>query len=108
MDCRGYRSVMWPYLNDKLEDEMTYNLIEHVYECADCKDELKTQFMVSEGMKRLESGIYDFNLVNEYEKKLSDSMERLKKIRLCNFFAYSSSLILLVFSVLIIVLSLFF
>lgn len=108
MDCRGYRSNMWPYLKNELDDDKIFELIEHVYECHDCKEELKIQFMVSEGLKRLESGNYGFNLHNDYENMLNNSLQRCKHIRLANMLITSGATLTFVFSVFIIILSLLF
>lgn len=72
MDCINYRMNMLPYLKHELSIKKTRKLLSHVAECAECREELKVQFLVMEGMKRLEYG-KTFHLEEDFEKSLKAS-----------------------------------
>lgn len=69
MDCIDYRMNMLPYLKHELDVKKTRKLLAHVEECAECREELKVQFLVMEGMKRLEYG-GTFHLEEDFENSL--------------------------------------
>lgn len=87
MKCVDYRLDMLPYLKHDLSSKQMRQLLAHVMECPTCKEELKVQYMVMEGMKRLEYG-GTFNLAEDFEKELVQSLheagqlERVKKLML--------------------------
>lgn len=69
MDCIDYRMNMLPYLKRELDVKKTRKLLAHVDECAECREELKVQFLVMEGMQRLEYG-KTFHLEEDFENSL--------------------------------------
>lgn len=77
MDCINYRMNMLPYLKHELSIKKSQKLLSHVEECAECKEELKVQFLVMEGMKRLEYG-KTFHLDEDFEKSLKTSVREYK------------------------------
>ncbi len=78
MDCINYRMNMLPYLKHELSIKKTRKLLSHVESCAECKEELKVQFLVMEGMKRLEYG-KTFHLEEDFEKSLKASAREYKR-----------------------------
>lgn len=88
MNCIDYRMSMLPYLKRELSVKKTRKLLSHVEECAECREELKVQFLVMEGMKRLEYG-KTFRLEEDFEKSLKTSAREykmrdiLQKLLLC-------------------------
>lgn len=92
MDCMNYRMNMLPYLKHELGIKKTRELLSHVEGCAECKEELKVQFLVMEGMKRLEYG-KTFHLEEDFEKSLKASAREykmrgmLQKMMLCIFYS---------------------
>ena len=100
MDCINYRMYMLPYLKHELSVKKTWGLLSHVEECAECKEELKVQYLVMEGMKRLEYG-GTFNLENDFEKSLKASAKEcnmrdiLQKLLLC--FLYGGCALVILF-----------
>ena len=67
MDCKTAQSLVIPYINDQLSDEETEDFLEHIENCTDCKEELTIEFLVSEGLVRLENGA-----VFDLQKELSE------------------------------------
>lgn len=90
MDCANYRLNMLPYLKHELSTKETKRLIEHVAGCRSCKEELKIQFLVVEGMRRLEYG-ETFNLAQDYEKSLKTVLHE------CNVIEQTQRLVYWVF-----------
>ncbi len=78
MDCINYRMNMLPYLKHELSIKKTRKLLSHVESCAECKEELKVQFLVMEGMKRLEYG-KTFHLEEEFEESLKASVREYNR-----------------------------
>ncbi len=78
MDCINYRMNMLPYLKHELSIRKTRKLLSHVESCAECKEELKVQFLVMEGMKRLEYG-KTFHLEEDFEESLKASVKEYKR-----------------------------
>lgn len=99
MDCIDYRMHMLPYLKHELSVKKTRRLLSHVAECTECKEELKVQYLVMEGMKRLEYG-GTFNLEKDFEKSLMVSAREynkrdiLQKLLLCILYGGCSLVIL--------------
>ena len=69
MECRDYQQQVLPFLREELEDKEVICLLNHVDECENCREELKIQFLVREGLDRLENG-GNFNLQKDFEKKI--------------------------------------
>ena len=51
--------------------------MEHIENCDECKEELSIQFLVSEGMSRLENGNV-FDLKSELDDKMNVAGQRLQ------------------------------
>ncbi len=58
-------------------DELSSFLL-HVKSCKDCREEIETNYLIQEALKRLEEG-ESFNLHSEFQEKLS-AYERLDYI----------------------------
>lgn len=108
MDCKGYRSLMWPYLKDEIDDKTIDKLLTHVDECKACKEELKMLFMVSEGVRRLENDNAGYNLMDDFESRLNASKNRCEQLRIGNFCTLWGSVSLVAFAIGVLVSSLIF
>ena len=84
MDCRECCANIQPFIRKTLNYKEIRRLIGHVSDCPKCQDELKTQYLVIEGLKRLENG-GDYNLISDfdmmYEQQVKDN-EKIHRIRL--------------------------
>lgn len=79
-DCRSYRKNYGPFLNGKLEGRDRRLLLKHVEECAKCREELRIQYLLQEGMFRLEhGGTFDIN--SDFERMLVEMQKESKQER---------------------------
>lgn len=65
------------FLQDELSGKELEDFIEHIEGCPECKEELSIQFLVSEGLERLEAG-NNFNLQKALENKLANAWHQVK------------------------------
>ena len=56
MECKEFERRIPDYLAKKLDYPALKLFLEHLDECADCREELDIQFLVAEGMHRLAEG----------------------------------------------------
>ena len=100
MDCVNYRLEMFPYLKHELNLKKTKRLLEHVECCPECKEEMKIQFLVMEGMKRREFG-GGYNLEEEFEQSIKEALRECRTLskvkRMVLGFFYGGSLMVLAF-----------
>ena len=76
MDCKDAEKKIPYFLQDELDGNGLEEFLEHVESCPDCKEELSIQFLVTEGLERLENG-NNFNLQKELLMKLDDAQYRV-------------------------------
>ena len=76
MDCKDAEKKIPYFLQDELDGDGLEEFLEHVETCPECKEELSIQFLVTEGLERLESG-NNFNLQKELFMKLDDAQYRV-------------------------------
>ena len=56
MDCKEFNSLIQDFLNDRLSEMKLSEFLSHIEECEDCRDELRIQYLIYEGLARLEEG----------------------------------------------------
>ena len=78
--CRDYRAIITPFLKGETGYEKNGELLSHIETCETCYDELRTTYMVMEGLKRLESG-QKFNLGDDFGKMLSEAKAEYENIK---------------------------
>ncbi|MCM1121195.1 MAG: zf-HC2 domain-containing protein [Eubacterium sp.] len=81
MDCKEAEKKIPFFLDDELDGRELAEFVEHIEECPDCKEELSIQFLVTEGMERLEQG-NNFNLQEALLLKLGDAGDKIRLNRL--------------------------
>ena len=87
MDCKEFERQIPDFINNKM-DFMTLNQFEeHMQHCDSCKEELVIQFLVTEGMQRLEKGS-TFDLQSELETKINKADRRIRARRRVLWFMY--------------------
>ncbi len=79
MTCKEAEKLIPLFLKDDLDTDDLREFMEHINKCEECKEELSIQFLVLEGMARLESGSV-FDLQNELKFRMEES-ERILKLR---------------------------
>ncbi len=77
MDCKEAEKKIPSFLLDELEGRELAEFVGHIEGCVDCKEELSIQFLVAEGMERLEAGD-NFNLQNALAAKLDSAKHRIR------------------------------
>ena len=77
MNCKEVEKLIPFFLEDDLDTEDLHDFMEHIEKCSECKEELSIQFLVSEGMARLETGNV-FDLQNELTVRIENAEHALK------------------------------
>lgn len=77
MTCKEIEKMIPQFLSDDLDTEDLREFMEHIEKCGECKEELSIQFLVLEGMSRLELGNV-FDLQNELKYRLENAGHTLK------------------------------
>ena len=72
MNCKDAEKKIPYFLQDELDGSKLKEFVEHIDACSECKEELSIQFLVAEGLERLEEG-NNFNLQEELLMKLEDA-----------------------------------
>lgn len=70
MNCKDTEKMIPAFLQDDLSGKELRQFIEHIDSCKECMEELSIQFLVAEGLERLESG-NNFNLKNALAEKMA-------------------------------------
>lgn len=77
MTCKETEKMIPLFLKDDLDTDDLRKFMEHIDKCEECKEELSIQFLVYEGMARLESGNV-FDLQNELKSRMEEAEHVLK------------------------------
>lgn len=81
MNCKEAEKKIPTFLQDDLDGIKLEEFVEHVESCPECKEELSIQFLVTEGLERLEGG-NNFNLQEELLMKLEGAEHRINVHRM--------------------------
>ena len=100
MDCKDVMKMIPDFLNKDLKGRELKSFVEHMEKC---KEELSIQFLVQEGMARLEDGDI-FDLQNEFDRVMEDARRKMQIGRLINYFVYGVEALAIITIVTIIVL----
>ena len=84
MDCKEFERLIPGFIAKKLDYPTLKRFFGHVQQCKDCREELEIQFLVREGMQRLEEG-NAFDLQSELGQRMEESE---KSIRYHSAFLY--------------------
>lgn len=76
MDCSEFAQKTPLWIKDELFGKEANRFLAHMETCDECREELHIQFLVKEGMERLESG-ESFNLDEELLTKVDNYKKRL-------------------------------
>lgn len=77
MTCKDVEKLIPIFIKDELNYIELEKFIDHIEECPDCMEEMSIQFLVSEGMVRLEQGSA-FDLNQELRSLLEISKSRIR------------------------------
>ncbi len=76
MKCKDAENMIPLFLEDDLDTEDLREFMEHINKCEECKEELTIQFLVLEGLARLEAGNV-FDLKSELELRMEEAVHAL-------------------------------
>lgn len=77
MDCKEFEKLIPDFVSDKLNYQDLKYFISHMDSCEDCREELSIQFLVTEGMQRLEDG-RAFDLQKELQQRLEGAKKHVR------------------------------
>ncbi len=95
MTCKEAEKMIPDFLEDELETEDLREFLEHVDRCKDCTEELSIQFLVLEGLARLESGNV-FDLQNELKVRVDEAKHLLRMREGMQWFLYATEGLVLI------------
>lgn len=88
MKCKDAENMIPLFLEDDLDTEDLREFMEHINKCEECKEELTIQFLVVEGLARLEAGNV-FDLKSELELRMEEAVHALKMRESMQWFLYA-------------------
>ena len=103
MTCKDAEKMIPLFLEDGLDTDDLRKFMEHVDKCEGCKEELTSQFLVSEGMARLESGNV-FDLQNELKYCMEEAGHTLKLRESMHWLLYAIQGLIVIAAITLIVL----
>lgn len=77
MECKQVEKLIPRFLSDDLYMEELREFMEHIESCEECREELTIEFLVSEGLVRLENGAV-FDLQKELQGRLDHAERHLR------------------------------
>lgn len=77
MDCKEFERLISDFISRKLDYPTLKKFCRHMEKCAECKEELVIQFLVREGVQRLEDG-GAFDLQKELDQRLEEARHELR------------------------------
>lgn len=80
MDCKEFKGLIQEFLHDELDENLLSRFLDHIEECGDCRDELRIQYLIYEGLERLESG-ETFDVDVDLAKLMQQRQNRLRMRR---------------------------
>ncbi len=77
MDCKQAEKIIPSFLRKDLEGRKLAQFVEHIEDCPECREELSIQFLVTEGMEKLEEG-NSFNLQEELHERMEEARKHIR------------------------------
>lgn len=77
MNCKESEKLIGQFIRNELEDNELEFFVLHTKSCKFCMEELSIQYLVEEGMNRLEDG-GAFDLKGELDTKLAQSLAKVR------------------------------
>lgn len=106
MECREYRKLIQPFLKNSLDERKTKELLKHIDECPACYEEMRTEYLVVEGLKRLESG-QNFDLNTEFDLMLEETGRSNRRIFMANYLVAGVFTAMLLFTLFVLIVGVF-
>ncbi|MCM1102074.1 MAG: zf-HC2 domain-containing protein [Clostridium sp.] len=77
MTCKEFEHLIPEFLGQKMDFLTLKKFCEHMESCDECREELTIQFLVTEGLQRLEEG-GAFDLQSELDGRIEEAQNRVK------------------------------
>lgn len=77
IDCKKFEKLIPAFIARNMDYPTLKSFIGHMEQCADCREELVIQFLVSEGIQRLEDG-NAFDLQAELNQRLEEAEQKIR------------------------------
>lgn len=77
MDCKEFEKLIPGFIEERLDYSAMRRFSEHMEQCDNCREELVIQFLVTEGVQRLEDG-RAFDLQKELDRRLNKVKKKIK------------------------------
>lgn len=77
MECKEFERLIPDFITDKLDYPTLKRFVAHVEDCGECREELVIQFLVTEGIQRLEDG-NAFDLQKELKARMEDAKRKIR------------------------------
>ncbi len=77
MDCKETQRSIGSFLKDEMDFNTACKFVEHVHCCNECMEELTIEYLLLEGMNRLENAD-DIDVESELEEKLNQILKKKK------------------------------
>ena len=77
MNCKEFEKLIPGFIEDKLDYSAMKRFSEHLEQCDNCREELVIQFLVTEGVQRLEDG-RAFDLQKEMDLRLNSIKRKIR------------------------------
>ncbi len=77
MDCKEFERLIPDYIEKKMDFLTLRKFYGHMENCENCREELEIQFLVAEGMQRLEDGDA-FDLDRELKGRLTETKYQME------------------------------
>ncbi len=77
MDCKEAQRCIHLFLKDELDLDTAYQFVEHISSCSECMEELTVEYLLLEGISRLENA-EDIDVQSELEDRLNRTITRKK------------------------------
>lgn len=93
MDCKETQKHINEFLRDELDEDITEEFMQHVTECKECMEELTIQYLVTEGLQRLETASA-FDAQRELEEKLEAAILKRRIHKKVKFMMFAMGVVL--------------
>lgn len=83
LTCKEATKMVIPYIEDELSNADLRKFVSHIKECADCREELETYYIVYKGLMQLdEKEELPMNIIEALNEDLEDSNHHLRNMSL--------------------------
>lgn len=77
MNCKEFEMMIPDFIERRLDFRALERFSRHMEQCADCREELTIQFLITEGIQRLEEGSA-FDLQAELGQRMEEARRKVR------------------------------